>query len=115
MVCEKCKKMMKLGSENSTQGWKCDSCGWNIVTTYIDEIEIDETEYKLYIRNKMQSNIKKVKCIAKIANVNFVVSKKMLEEEEICVLKAKAVKIKLAIARLQAVDIDYYVEPLFKY
>ncbi|MBD5546182.1 MAG: hypothetical protein HDQ97_02050 [Lachnospiraceae bacterium] len=38
MVCEKCKEEMNWSIEGATQGWRCPVCGWNIITTYIDEI-----------------------------------------------------------------------------
>lgn len=36
----------------------------------------------------------KIKVISKIAGVNYIVAKQMLEKEGICILKAKAVDIK---------------------
>lgn len=115
MVCEKCKGNMNWSIEGSTQGWKCSVCGWNIITTYIDEINADETEYSLYIKNVPKIDKEKIKFVAKIASVNFIIAKQMLGEKELCVLKAKAPEIKAAIAKLQELNIDFNVSPLFKY
>ena len=51
MICEKCKGKMNWSIEGATQGWRCPMCGWNIITTYIEDIDRDETEYSLYIKN----------------------------------------------------------------
>ena len=115
MVCEKCMQEMIWSVEGSTQGWRCPMCGWNIITTYIDEIDADETEYSLYIRCVLEVDAEKIKFVAKTANVNFVTAKRMLEEKETCILKAKAPKIKSAIVKLQELNIDYDVSPSFNY
>lgn len=116
MVCEKCMQEMIWSVEGSTQGWRCPMCGWNIITTYIDEIDADTTEYSLYIRCLSEVDTEKIKFVATIANVNFVIAKRMLEEKkEICILKGRAPKIKSAIVKLQVLNIDYDVNPSFGY
>lgn len=101
--------------KGSTQGWICPACGWNIVTTRIDEIDADETEYSLYIKNVYRIDIEKIKFVAKTANVNFNMAKHMLEEKEVCILKAKASEIKSTIVELKKLNIDFSVNPLFMY
>lgn len=115
MICEKCMQEMIWSVEGSTQGWKCPMCGWNIITTFIDEINVDETEYSLYIRRVPEIDAEKIKSVAQIANVNFVTAKRMLEDNEICIMKAKAPKIQEAIVKLQELNIDYIVSPSFNY
>lgn len=73
MICEKCKGKMNQGIEGATQGWRCPMCGWNIITTYIEDIDRDETEYSLYIKNVTEVDAEKIKFVAKTANVNFVI------------------------------------------
>lgn len=115
MLCEKCKNKMYWRIQGSTQGWICPACGWGIVTTYIDEIDADETEYSLYIRNVVGIDKEKISFVAKAANVNYVIAKHMLEEEQTCILKAKASKIKATITKLQELKMDFNVIPYFKY
>lgn len=115
MVCEKCKKKMNWNIEGAIQGWKCPVCGRNIITTYIDEINVDETEYSLYLNNKSQIDKEKIKFIAKTAGVSFFIAKQMLEKKEVCILKAKAPEIKAIIAKLQELNIEFNVSPMFKY
>ena len=45
MICEKCKANMNWFSEDSVQGWVCSSCEWNLITTNINKIYEDMTEY----------------------------------------------------------------------
>lgn len=106
---------MNWSIEGATQGWRCPVCGWNIITTYIEEINTDETEYSLYIKKVTEIDAEKIKFVAKTANVNFVIAKQMLEKKEACILKAKAPKIKSVIAKLQELNIDFSVNPSFKY
>ena len=115
MECEKCKAKMNWDIEGASQGWWCPVCGWSIVTTYIDDINFDMTEYSLYIKNESEIDGEKIKVVAKIANVNYIIAKQMLEEKEVCILKAKAPEIKMVIAKLQDLNIAFTVNPLFKY
>ncbi|MDE7340357.1 MAG: hypothetical protein K2N80_07310 [Lachnospiraceae bacterium] len=115
MVCKKCGEAMNWSIDGSTQGWSCPVCGWGIVTTYIDEIDIDQTEYCIYIKNMTIIGMEIIKIVAKIANVNFMIAKQMLQEKEACILKARAPEIKAAIAKLQESDIDFMVSPVFRY
>lgn len=115
MICEKCKGKMNWSIEGATQGWRCPICGWNIITTYIEDIDRDETEYSLYIKNVTEVDAEKIKIVAKTANVNFVIAKQMLEKREACILKAKAPKIKPVITKLQELGIDFNVNPSFNY
>lgn len=106
---------MNWSIEGATQGWRCPVCGWNIITTYIDEINIDETEYSLYIKKVTEIDAEKIKFVAKTANVNFVIAKQMLEKKEACILQAKAPKMKTVILKLQELGIDFNVNPSFNY
>lgn len=38
---------------------ECPMCGWNIITTYIEDIDRDETEYSLYIKNVTEVDAEK--------------------------------------------------------
>jgi len=115
MVCKKCESKMNWSIKDSTQGWSCPVCGWNIITTYIDDISLDMTEYSLYIKNVLEIDKEKIKFVAKTANVNYIIAKKMLEEKEVCILKAKALEIKETIDKLQELKIEFSISPLFKY
>lgn len=115
MLCDKCKTNMIHVCENSVQGWSCPECGWGTLTTYIDKIHQDMTEYSIYTKSVADIDKEKIKVISKIAGVNYIVAKHMLEEEGVCVLKAKAIDIKAAICELQNAKISFEVIPEFNY
>lgn len=115
MICEKCKMKMNWIIEGATQGWQCPVCGWNIITTYIDNLSLDITEYSIYIKNVVDIDKEKIKLISKIAGVNYVVAKQMIEKGNICVLKAKAIEVKEAIDELKSANIPFHVTPAFNY
>ena len=57
----------------------------------------------------------KIKCVAKTANVSFIIARQMLQEKEVCILRAKATEIKMTIAKLQELSIGFNISPVFKY
>lgn len=115
MICERCRAKMSWKVDGSIQGWCCSVCGWSVITTYIDDINLDMTEYSLFIKNVLEIDRKKIQLIARIANVNFITAKQMLEKKETCILKAKAPEIKAVVAKLQEADVDFKISPFFKY
>ncbi len=115
MLCEKCKTNMIYIRENSVQGWLCPVCGWEILTTYIDKMLQDMTEYSVCIKNTANIDKDKIKVISQIAGVNYIAAKQILEKEGTCILKAKAIDIKKAICKLENVNIPFEVTPEFGY
>ncbi len=115
MLCEKCKTNMIRVCENSVQGWSCPVCGWGTLTTHIDGMHQDMTEYSIYTKSVANIDKDKIKVISQIAGVNYIVAKKMLEKEDICILKAKAIDIKKAISELENVNIPFEITPEFSY
>ena len=49
MLCKKCHTEMTVMQEDNVNGLICPKCGWNIVTTKIDDIMLDTQLYQLYI------------------------------------------------------------------
>ena len=113
MMCEVCKKDMVPVRRNSVQGWSCPNCGWGVLTTYIDEIYQDMTEYCVYVRNVDNVDKNKIKVVSQIAGVNYHTARQMLVDGDVCVLKAKAPEIKNAIDKLQEAEIPFEVTPEF--
>ena len=81
---------MKVIHEGSTQGMMCPSCNWSVVTTRIPEIQLDFTSYEVRISGGDYHNEKHVKALAKIANINFLAARKLLQEEQPLVYAGKA-------------------------
>lgn len=115
MLCEKCKTNMIHVCENSVQGWSCPVCGGGFLTTYIDKIHQDMTEYSIFTKSVANIDKDKIKVVSHIVGVNYIVAKQMLEKENVCILKAKAIDIKKAISELKNVNIPFEVTPEFKY
>lgn len=115
MLCENCKANMIFVRENSVQGWSCPVCGWGIVTTCIDKIYQDMTEYSINIKSVACINKDKIKTISQIAGVNYVAARQMLKKEGTCILKAKAIDIKKAICELENANVPYEITPEFNY
>ena len=115
MQCEKCNANMVYVCEKSIQGWSCPICGWGTLTTYIDKIYQDITEYSIYIKNDINIDKNKIKVISKITGVNYIVARQMLVKGNVCILKAKAIDIKAAISELKNENIPFEVTPEFNY
>lgn len=117
MECEECGNIMNpfMDDKHWELGWRCPFCGWSVVTTYVPEIYADATVYSLYITNRSEINVDKIKLLSEIAKVNFLTSRQMLEGKEVCVLKAKAPEMKERIDKLQKLEIDFMVRPMFRY
>ena len=115
MVCDKCYEEMNYRIEGSVQGWWCPDCGWNIITTYIEEIRCDMTEYSICIKSIGNIDIDKIRVVSKIAGVNYIAAKQILEKGNTCILKAEAEIILETISKLKYVDIPFEVTPEFNY
>lgn len=82
MICEKCKGKMNWSIEGATQGWRCPMCGWNIITTYIEDIDRDETEYSLYIKNVTEVDVEKKNLLQKQLMLILLLRSKCLKKEK---------------------------------
>ena len=51
MLCKKCHTEMTVMQEDNVSGLICPKCGWNIVTTKIDDIMLDTQLYQLFSIN----------------------------------------------------------------
>ena len=115
MLCENCHAEMNYRIEGHTQGWFCPVCKWGIVTSYFSEIELDMTEYSIYIKSAENIDIDKIRVVSKIAGVNYIAAKQILENGDTCILKARAEDILEAISKLKNVNLPYEVTPEFNY
>lgn len=104
MICEKCSADMHKFNKVSVQGWSCPNCGWSILTTYIGREWEDITEYSIYIRNVTNINKDKIKLISNICGVNYIAARRLLLQDNACILRAKAPKIKEVIVKLEQMN-----------
>jgi len=114
--CEKCGGVMEYKRDSSTEGYHCTNCDWNVVTTYIDPINLDMQEYNVYlIDDEISVTSSQIKLVAKIANCNYIQSKKILESKGGFLYKGRATLVKEVIQELDENEINYKIEPEFSY
>lgn len=69
MLCKKCHTEMTVMQEDNVNGLICPKCGWNIVTTKIDDIMLDTQLYQLYILKNEHINRNQIRILSKISGV----------------------------------------------
>lgn len=113
--CEKCGGEMKKLQEGSTQGFFCGSCGWSVVTTYIDPIRQDHTEYAVFadVSNTLKAN--QLKVLNKITGQNLLQIKKSLQQEKQLVYRGSATEVYAVLCALKSCEIVCEVKPAFPY
>jgi hypothetical protein len=113
--CEKCGGELEYRREGSVQGLYCKQCGWQVVTTYIPEIEVDETDYEVRARGGDFHNEAHVKAVADVSGRNFLGARKLLQESEPLVFRGKAPGVARVREVLGAAGIAYRIAPPFPY
>ncbi|MCQ2555455.1 MAG: hypothetical protein MJ171_07370 [Clostridia bacterium] len=78
MICEKCGTEMKKIERELSKGMECPNCGWGWITTDLEPILTDDTEYVIWLCQGNESCTSNIKLIAEIANLNYVQAKKLL-------------------------------------
>ena len=115
MICEKCKSKMVYACEDSVEGWLCHNCGFEILTSHIDNMAQDMKEYSVYIMHTDNIDKDKIKLVSQIAGVNFIDARRMLLSSNSCILKAKAIEVKRVANQLRKAGIPFKVIPQFNY
>lgn len=114
LKCEKCGSKMFYKIDGHTQGWYCPSCNWSIVTTYFSDMELDETIYKIELLPDANATIDKIRLISKIGNLNFILSKKILNDGGLLV-EGPAKNIDKKIKELDLLKVFYKIIPNYPY
>ena len=86
-ICEKCGVEMKPLSEIYPIGMTCPNCGWGWATTYIDPINLDESDYQMILVSS-ENSFSNIKIISEIANCNYIDAKKKIGENNDEVMQA---------------------------
>ena len=113
-ICEKCGNEMKPLSDIYPIGMTCPNCGWGWATTYIDPINLDESDYHIILVSG-DNSLTTIKKVSETANCNFVEAKKMIEKAPVEIFCGKAVAVKAVKKKLEAANIDVKIEPEFPY
>jgi hypothetical protein len=114
-ICEVCGGEVEFRREGSVQGFFCKSCDWSLVTTYIPEIELDETVYQVYVSDSNFRDEHQVRAVSEISGLNFLSVRKLLQQEHPMVFEGAAPKVLQALAMLEAVRLRYEIQPPFRW
>ena len=114
IICEKCGNEMKPLSEIYPIGMTCPNCGWGWATTYIEPINLDESDYHV-ILTASDNSLTVIKTVSEVANCNYIEAKKPINNAPVEVFHGQAVEVKSIKEKLEAANIDFTIEPEFPY
>lgn len=100
--CEVCGGELEYRREGSTQGYFCKNCDWAVVTTYIPEIEMDDTCYEIRVANADYENASHIKAVSAVSGLNFLATRKLLQTRAPVVFRGmatEAVRVRAALAK----------------
>jgi ribosomal protein L7/L12 len=123
--CDICGKDLIQIIEGHSLILTCSEHGGRIATTHFSDMELDSTNYEIFLQPNNTVNKETIKIVSEITSLNFLESKKVLESKtavSIYKVKDEAVReisrpeeiIKIA-RRLKEVSLDFYILPEFKY
>ena len=113
--CESCGGELEFRREGSVQGLYCKNCDWALVTTYIAPIELDETKYKIRIAGANYTDEKQVKAVSTVSCLNFIQTRKLLQQENPIVFEGVAPNVMKARDALIAAGLYCDISPPFNY
>lgn len=125
IICEKCGNEMENHSYNDSIHIECPNCGWGWATTTYDQSLDDTTAYEIWILPGNAHSAEILKTIAKIAHINILQAKKLLNKSEPtklypysnypCNTLNRIHEIKEFARILQTRNIQFYISPSFPY
>ena len=113
-ICEKCGAEMKPIHETLSIGMECPECGWGWVSTYIEPILSDKTDYHVILVSS-DNSLTVIRTISEVANCNYIEAKKLINNTPVEVFHGQAVEVKAIREKLEAASIDFKIEPEFPY
>ena len=122
--CDICGKELIPIIEGHSLILTCSEHGGRIATTHFSDMELDSTNYEIFLQPNNTVTKDNIKIISDISNLNFLESKKLLESKtavSIYKVKDEAVReiskpeeiIKVA-RKLKELSLDFYITPEFK-
>lgn len=115
MLCEKCETKMKYIKEGCGICWTCPHCNWGYATSYFEPIELDHTQYGIFLSGNHEATLENIKLIAGISGFNYLRTREVLKSENAIIFKGSALEIKAVLLRLRVCGIKYHVAPDFPY
>ena len=115
-ICKKCGGEMIPVIEDSVQGLKCIQCGeWGYMTTYIAEIQTDNTIYSIYLLLDNPITLQTVKSVALVSGCNYLKAKELMSKINSKILEGTVETVLKAVDILKMSGIKYKIFPDFKY
>lgn len=113
-TCPECGSEMTAVYEKPALNLTCPKCGCKIATTRWEDIDLDDATYRIFLKSNRSPSTESIKIISKITGLNFINSKKLLENGGL-LFEEKAVDIKRQKTNLDLNNIKYTIEPMFPY
>lgn len=113
--CEACGGEVEFRRKEHVQGLFCKTCDWSVVTTYIPEIDLDETVYRLHAIGGDFHSDAHVRAVSQISGLNFIGARSLLQQDEPLVLEARAPRVLEAKTRMHEVGMKTKISPPFSY
>jgi len=114
MICEKCNTEMNYFQNGQSHGWTCPNCDNGLVTSYIDDMQLDETVYEVTLLPNNNPSTADLKILSKISGLNILESKKLAAEGGE-LIKGQAHKISDSINQIKDTDLSYNISPDYPY
>jgi len=113
-ICPECGSEMTAVYEKPALNLTCPKCGCKIATTKWEDIDLDDTTYKIILEANRTPGTELIKFISKITGLNYINSKRSLEKGGL-IFEEKAVEVKKRKHALDSKHIQYVIEPMFPY
>lgn len=114
MICEKCNTEMNYFQNGQSQGWTCSNCGNGLVTSCIDDMQLDETVYEVTLLPNNSPSTADLKILSKISVLNILDSKKLATQGGHLV-KVRAHIIADAIHQIKSTALSISISPNYPY
>ncbi len=114
MLCEKCNTEMNYFKQGQSCGWTCPNCGNGIVTSYVDDIQIDETIYSVTLIPNENISANDLKSLAKICHLNIITAKRLVQNGGV-IFTGNAVNTLECCRSLNLTELSVKITPSFPY
>lgn len=111
--CEECGLEMEGRREGSVQGLFCKQCGWQVITSYIPAIHLDQMDYEVHACGGDSRNASHIRAVSELSGRNFLGARQLLEQHDPVVFKGKAPDVCRARDVLVAAGLGYEILPPF--
>lgn len=113
--CPQCASPTEQIREGRVSGTRCPKCGWSVVTTETDAIDRDASTYQVRVRHSDFHNETQVKTVARLAGINFLQARRLLQEEDPIVFQGGAREVLRVKAELDQAHLLHSITPSFNW